>query len=66
MPRSAGFCLTKAEECDRRAQEAQDKDVRRVLLTMRDFWINAADRSMAVKPSEQEPAPDAARRAAPA
>lgn len=55
MPQPADFCQIKAEECERRAVEAEDKDVRRVLLAMRDFWIKAADRSPLAVAAGSEP-----------
>lgn len=54
MPQSSDFCQIKAEECERRALEAVDKDVRRVLLAMRDFWLNAANRRLLAVASGSE------------
>jgi hypothetical protein len=42
MDEMAGFCRNKVAEYTRRAEETNDKQIRKVLYLMRDNWIAAA------------------------
>jgi hypothetical protein len=55
MREKIGYCRQKAAECAARAQEATDKDTRKLFLRFRDSWLNAAKRyesATAVTPEE--------------
>jgi len=56
MRQTADYCFAKAADCESRAKEASDKEIREFLVAMRDSWIAVANR-VGMLAAGQEPPP---------